>query len=110
MNQDTNNSTQIHSRIARLNLKGGLRTWAKNNNIRPSDFARAMGYTPAYAWSLLRGNASVTIPAIGLFLLTYVAKEAKELLALAGIWGVEDDQSHPENSLNQNDTEENKTG
>ena len=83
MNNTAEKTNKHRKQTGQLDLKHGLRTWATNNNVRPSEFARAMGYTPAYAWSLLRGSASVTIPALGLFLLTYGAKEASELLALS---------------------------
>ena len=105
----SHNSTKIHSRFEGLDLKGGLCLWAQKNHVRPRDFARAMGYTPAYAWSLLRGQAPVTIPAIGLFLLTYGAKEARELLLLAGMRGEKDGQANQKNLLSQNKAEENQT-
>jgi hypothetical protein len=66
------------------NLKAGLMAWAANNGSRPVDFAQRMGYTPAYAWSLLRGVAPVTVACLGQFVLVYGTQAAEELLALAG--------------------------
>ena len=83
MNNTAKKTNKHRRQTMHLDLKHGLRAWARNKNVRPSEFARAMGYTQAYAWSLLRGSASVTIPALGLFLLTYGATEASELLALS---------------------------
>ena len=67
------------------NLKTGLAQWAKQNSVRPVDFARAMGYTPAYGWSLLRGKANATVDVLGRFVSTYGTQAAGEVLALAGL-------------------------
>ena len=67
------------------NLKTGLAQWAKQNSVRPVDFARAMGYTPAYGWSLLRGKANATVDVLGRFVRTYGTQAAGEVLALAGL-------------------------
>ena len=102
----TAKKTNIHRKqTGHLDLKHGLRAWARNKNVRPSEFARAMGYTPAYAWSLLRGSASVTIPALGLFLLTYGAKEASELLALSRNSRDEEYQEHTHSSSSNNNAD-----
>jgi hypothetical protein len=68
-----------------LDLKAGLAGWAEKNNIRPIDFAGKMGYTPAYAWSLMRGEAAVTVACLGQFIIRYGAQAADELLTLAGL-------------------------
>jgi hypothetical protein len=103
---NTAKKTNKHPRqTVHLDLKHGLRAWARNKNVRPSEFARAMGYTPAYAWSLLRGTASVTIPALGLFLLTYGAKEASELLSLSRNTQEEEHQNHTHSTLSKNNVE-----
>ena len=82
MEETSNNITKYLSPIAQSGLKRALSVWAMKNKIRPRDFARKMGYTPAYGWSLLRGTAPVTIPTIGLFLLRYGINAAGELLEL----------------------------
>ena len=68
-----------------LNLKAGLAAWAEKNTIRPIDFAGKMGYTPAYAWSLMRGEAAVTVACLGQFVIRYGTQAADELLTLAGM-------------------------
>jgi hypothetical protein len=82
MEETSNNITKYLSPTAQSGLKSALSVWAMKNKIRPRDFARRMGYTPAYGWSLLRGTAPVTIPTIGLFLLRYGINAAGELLEL----------------------------
>jgi len=67
------------------NLKTALSAWAELNKVRPSAFARAMGYTPAYGWSLLRGQAEVTTEMFGRFVLAYGTEAAEEVLKLAGL-------------------------
>lgn len=73
-------STKYFSPAAQASMKHALSAWAKQNRVRPRDFARQMGYSPSYGWSLLRGTAPVTIPTLGLFLLRYGVKAADELL------------------------------
>lgn len=68
-----------------LNLKAGLAQWAQKNNIRPSAFARAMGYNPAYGWAILRGNAPFTIESVGRFVMAYGLEATREMLTLAGL-------------------------
>jgi hypothetical protein len=85
MERKVSNSNKYLSQRAQSDLKQGLSTWASLNQIRPSDFARAMGYTPAYAWNLLRGSAPVTLPTVGLFLLRYGIKATSEFLELSGM-------------------------
>jgi hypothetical protein len=68
-----------------IDLKHGLSAWARRHAIRPVDFARRMEYTPAYGWSLLRGQAAVTVEALGRFVLAYGGEAANELLTLAGL-------------------------
>lgn len=65
-------------------LKAGLTAWAGKHDVRPIDFAKRMGYTGAYGWSLLRGEAAVTVACLGQFVLVYGASAADELLQLAG--------------------------
>lgn len=67
------------------NLKTALTAWAEQNNVRPSAFARALGYTPSYGWSLLRGQADVTPEMFGRFVLAYGTEAAEEVLKLAGL-------------------------
>ena len=70
---------------ANINLKAGLAAWAKKYDVRPTDFAQKMGYTGAYGWSLLRGEATVTVTCLGQFVLSYGSQAADELLSLAGV-------------------------
>jgi hypothetical protein len=65
------------------NLKEGIAKWAEKNNVRPVDFARAMGYSAAYGWSLLRGEAAMTTESLGRFVLAYGPDAAQDLLSLA---------------------------
>jgi hypothetical protein len=67
------------------NLKTALTTWAEQNNVRPSAFARAMGYTPSYGWSLLRGQADMTPEAFGRFVLAYGTDAAEQVMQMAGL-------------------------
>ena len=67
------------------NLKTALNAWAEQNNVRPSAFARAMGYTPSYGWSLLRGQADVTPEAFGRFVLAYGVEAAEQVMKMAGL-------------------------
>lgn len=66
-------------------LKTALNAWAEQNHVRPSAFARALGYTPAYGWSLLRGQAEVTPEMFGRFVLAYGTDAAAEVIKLAGL-------------------------
>jgi len=68
-----------------IDLKRGLSAWAIKNGVRPTDFSRRMEYTPAYGWSLLRGQAAVTVEALGRFVMAYGGQAADELLTLAGL-------------------------
>lgn len=67
------------------NLKTALNAWAEQNNVRPSAFARALGYTPSYGWSLLRGQADVTPEMFGRFVLAYGTDAAESVMKLAGL-------------------------
>jgi hypothetical protein len=67
------------------NLKTALTTWAEQNDVRPSAFARAMGYTPSYGWSLLRGQADMTPEAFGRFVLAYGVEAAEQVMKMAGL-------------------------
>ena len=69
---------------AELDLKRGLAAWAEQNKIRPSEFARAMGYkSQSYAWSLMRGQAIVTAEMLGRVVLAYGGSAADEIVSLA---------------------------
>ena len=48
-------------------------------------FARAMGYTPSYGWSLLRGQADMTPEAFGRFVLAYGTDAAEQVMQMAGL-------------------------
>ena len=69
--------------ISNINLKSALCQWSQHRRVRPIDFAQTMGYSPAYAWSLLRGDAAVTVSCLGQFLLSYGTEATSELLAIA---------------------------
>jgi hypothetical protein len=66
-------------------LKTALKAWAEQHNVRPSAFARALGYTPSYGWSLLRGQADVTPEMFGRFVLAYGTEAAEAVMQLAGL-------------------------
>ena len=71
-----------------INLKTAMAQWVEQQGIRPVDFARKMGYSSAYGWSLLRGQAEVTTETLGRFLVAYGSQAAGEVLAVAGMAGV----------------------
>lgn len=68
---------------ALMDLKTGLSNWAVEAQIRPVDFAKKMGYSPAYAWSLLRGKAPVTEIMLGRLALKYGMEAVKTVMELA---------------------------
>jgi hypothetical protein len=68
----------------KLDLKGSLKKWGEKKGIRPTDFAKDMGYTSAYGWSVLRGEAEFKVEALGRFVLAYGAEATSELLKEAG--------------------------
>lgn len=72
-----------------INLKTAMAQWVEQQGIRPVDFARRMGYSSAYGWSLLRGQAEVTSETLGRFLVAYGSQAAGEVLALAGVVSTE---------------------
>ncbi len=66
-------------------LKQGLIAWAKENGVKTKDFAFEMGYSPNYAWKILRGNKqNFTVEAFGHFVFAYGSNNAQEVLRLAG--------------------------
>lgn len=73
----------------KLDLKGALEKWAEKKQIRPTDFAKDMGYTASYGWNLLRGDAEFTVEALGRFVLAYGADATRELLVSAGATRIE---------------------
>ncbi|PKN93962.1 MAG: hypothetical protein CVU44_06050 [Chloroflexi bacterium HGW-Chloroflexi-6] len=69
--------------MTEINLKTAMAQWVEQQGVRPVDFARKMGYSSAYAWSLLRGQANVTTETLGRFVMAYGSQAAGEVLALA---------------------------
>jgi len=62
-------------------LTKALREWAERNQINPTEFAKAMGYTYAHAHGLLRGERKATMETLGRLLLVYGAVEAEWISA-----------------------------
>jgi hypothetical protein len=73
----------------KLDLKGSLKKWGEKKGIRPTDFAKDMGYTSAYGWAILRGEAEFKVEALGRFVLAYGADATRELLTEAGATRIE---------------------
>lgn len=74
---------EVHTHT--IDLKAGLRVWAKMHGVTPTKFSDEMGYRYAHAQGLLNGDRAVTFEMIGRFLQTYGAKNTSELLALSGL-------------------------
>ena len=65
-------------------LKAGLRAWTERHEISINDFRKAMNYTYAYSWDLLRGKAKFTTSTYGRFVAAYGLAAGQELMQLAG--------------------------
>lgn len=68
-----------------VDLTPALRTWAKRKNIRPVDFAKAMGWGYSHSWAILKGNGTFTPDAYGKFLMVYGLAELEEVLRIAKV-------------------------
>jgi len=65
-------------------LKAGLQAWTEEHEISINAFRQAMGYTYAYSWDLLHGEAIFSVGAFGRFVLAYGMEAGQELMQLAG--------------------------
>lgn len=65
-------------------LTPALRAWVKKNKISINDFAAEMGYSYAYAWTVLRGKGKFTAESFGRFVFAYGLQSGQEIMALAG--------------------------
>lgn len=66
-------------------MSKALAVWAKRNSIRPVDFAKAMGWSYTYAWTVLNGDKPLTPSAYGQFIIAYDIDALNELFRIAGL-------------------------
>ena len=65
-------------------LKAGLQAWTEEHEISINAFRKAMNYTYAHAWDLLRGRVIFSGDGFGRFVLAYGMQAGQELMELAG--------------------------
>lgn len=51
--------------------KQALQIWAKQRNLTPTQFAKDTKYSYAYAWSILSGEADITLETLGRIVVAY---------------------------------------
>lgn len=68
-----------------VDLTPAFRIWAKRKNIRPIDLADAMGWSPSYAWEVLRGKHLFSLEAHGRFILVYGLGALEEIYRIAKV-------------------------
>lgn len=76
---------KIKNKDQRVELTPALRVWAKRRNLRPSDFSRAMDWSPSYAWEVLRGKHTFSLEAHGRFIQVYGISALVEIYKIAKI-------------------------
>ena len=67
-----------------MKMKTGLQAWAEKYGVSINDFRKAMNYTYAYSWDLLRGKVAVSRETFGRFCLAFGLEASQELMQLAG--------------------------
>jgi len=67
-----------------MKLKAGLQAWTERHEISINDFRKAMNYTYAHGWGLLRGKVAVSRETFGRFCLAFGLEASQELMQLAG--------------------------
>lgn len=66
-------------------LTKAIRVWAKRKQIRPADFARAMGWSYNHAWRVLNKGDAFTLAACGQFAFAFGMETLTELFRIAGL-------------------------
>jgi hypothetical protein len=66
-------------------LKSGLQTWAKKNELGPSELAQALGYSYQYAWRLLNGSLDVSESVLGRIVMRFGPAAVQEVAQFAEI-------------------------
>jgi transcriptional regulator with XRE-family HTH domain len=69
--------------MSEQDLKLALQAWAKARNLRPSEFARATGYSYNHAYQVLEGEAAVSAETLGRVALAYGGEAVVEIEGLA---------------------------
>ncbi len=65
--------------MSEYDLKHAVQAWAKQREIRPTDFAKATGYSYNHAYQVLLGDAAVTAETLGRITLAYGAGAVMEI-------------------------------
>lgn len=63
------------------NAKQAVEAWLEAQNVSLGEFAKAMDYTYAHAWALVRGQANLSDEFVGRLLAAYGAEAAEPISA-----------------------------